>query len=594
MRLTARSFVAAALAPLFVCASITFAQQGPPKFGEPFVTKDQVKYEVGKYGGRIVRDTLGEPKSFNPITAGETSTTDYTARIFQGLTDEDFWTGEIIPVLADSWEVAPDKVTWTFKLRKDVTFNDGTPMTADDVVFSLNDLIYDARRPEGKDARWPSSDRDALMFDGKPVKIEKVDQYTVKFVTPVPIAIFDRLASFPVLSKAKYEKMVADGSFGGAMASDARPDDIVGTGPWMLGSYTRGQNVTLKRNPKYWKKDANGQALPYLDELVFQITRDLNLFLLNFKQGITDTYALSSGKDVPELKPRMKQDNFTIYQLGPDHGTLFLVPNQNLDSAKKGAVADYKINWFRDQRFRQAIAHAIDTGSLIRNVYRNLGHAEVAPFTLAPGPFKVDGIEPYAYDVNKAKELLAQMGLKPRGDGVLVDDQGREVSFTLNTNAGNTIREAMCDFVRKDLEKIGMKVNVQYLEFNLLIDKLDVNHDFEMILMGLTGGREPHDGSNVWQSFGRTHMWWPDQKTPSTDWEKRINDLFFQGVQEFDKDKRKAIYAEWVKIVRDQQPMIYLPEVERAAAVRNRFGNVFPSAAPLRAVLQYEEHLYVK
>ena len=106
------------------------------RIGLPHATKEQYKPAVGRYGGRLVRDQLGEPKSFNPIVASETSTTDYTQRIFEGLTRSNAFTGDDEPGLAESWEVAPDGPTWTFKLRKDVTFNDGTPFTAEDVVFT--------------------------------------------------------------------------------------------------------------------------------------------------------------------------------------------------------------------------------------------------------------------------------------------------------------------------------------------------------------------------------------------------------------------------------------------------------------------------
>jgi peptide/nickel transport system substrate-binding protein len=184
------------------------------------------------------------------------------------------------------------------------------------------------------------------------------------------------------------------------------------------------------------------------------------------------------------------------------------------------------------------------------------------------------------------------MGLKPGPDGVLRDAEGHEVSFTINTNAGNAIREESANFIRKDLERIGIKVNILFLEFNLLVDKMDETYDWEALVMGLTGGREPHWGSNVWKSSGRLHMWWPNQKTPSFPWEKRIDEIFETGIQELDKDKRKEIYREWVEIVHREQPFIYLTVAEDVAALRNRFGNIFP--AEVGAILHNEEEIFVK
>ena len=94
--------------------------------------------------------------------------------------------------------------------------------------------------------------------------------------------------------------------------------------------------------------------------------------------------------------------------------------------------------------------------------------------------------------------------------------------------------------------------------------------------MALTGSTEPHWGSNIWKSSGRLHMWWPEQKTPGFDWEKQIDDVYLTGIQEMDKEKRKAIYRKWVEIAYREQPFVYLTVPERVVAVRRRFGNLAP------------------
>ena len=573
------------------------ARPAVPQVGVQAVTPADYKPVVGTYGGRIVRDTIGEPKSFNPVTAGETSTTIFTSRIFQGLTDTDAFTGEVKPLLAEKWEVAADGVTWTFHLRHDVKFNDGTPLTSADVIFTWNDLVYDLSRPagkegkEGKDPRWPSSMRNAATFEGKIVKVEAVDEYTVRFVTPVKVAIWDQMVGEGVLNKAKYAGLVKNGSFGGALAADSKTEDLVGTGPFVLAQYVRGERVVMKRNPLYWKKDAAGKALPYLDELIFPIVRDTQTLLLDFEQGISDSYTMRSGADVARLKPKAKEGNFTLYQFGPDDGDLFLALNMNLDAARAGKLPQYKVNWFRDTRFRQAISYGIDRESQVKNIRRNLGYPEYAPMTLSAGPFKQDGIQPYPYNPEKAKALLAEMGFKAGDDGFFRDAEGNPVAFTINTNAGNDIREKTVDFIRKDLERIGIKVNVLYLEFNLLVDKLDTTFDWEGIVIALTGGREPHWGANIWKSDSWMHEWWPKQKTPGTPWEKRIDEIFAQGIQEMDKTRRKEIYREWVQIARDQQPFIYLTVSEQVSALRNKFGNIFPGA--VGGLFHNEEEIFV-
>ena len=565
------------------------------KVGVPFIARELYKPVVGKYGGQLVRDVLSEPKSFNPITAGETSTTDFTDRMFQGLTDSDAWTGEAIPSLAESWTVDASGFIWTFKLRKDVKFNDGTPFTAEDVVFTWNDLIYDQTRPAGTEPRWPCSMRDALTFEGKPVKVQAMDPYTVQFTLPVKVAIFDQMAGTPVLSKAKYAALAADGTFGSALAADSKPGDIVGTNAFMLGEYRRGERVILKRNPHYWKKDAAGQQLPYLDQVVFVIVRNLPAMFLDFQQKVTDTYTLRDGKDVRELRPKQDAENFTLYQLGPAGGAEFVCFNMNQDAAQAKKVEAYKVKWFRDARFRQAVAYAIDRGALVRNVLSNLGYPLAAHYTLAAGFFQYPEFQPYAHDPDKAKSLLAEMGLRVRdGSGILTDDAGHKVSFTINTNSENDTRIETATFIATDLRKIGMEVNTLPLSFNLLVQKVNATYDWECLVFGLTGGRDPHYGSNVWKSSGRMHLWWPFQKTPGFDWEKREDDIFNTAIQEMDKNKRKELYREWVGILYREEPFIYTTTPERVVAIRRKFGNLFPSPSPSRnPVFHNEEELFI-
>jgi peptide/nickel transport system substrate-binding protein len=569
-----------------------------PQVGIPHFTKAQYKPVPGKYGGRLVRDQLGEPKSFNPIVASETSSTDYTQRIFDGLTHMNSFDGEMEPWLAESWEVSPDGLTWTFKLRKDVKFNDGTPFTAEDVEFTWNDLMYDMHRPaDKKDPRWPASMRDLTTYDGKTIKCEVVDPYTVRFITPIKIAIMPDILQEPMFcSKKKYAPAVANGSFGGLMSADAKPEDIVATGPWMLGSYSRGERVVLKRNPNYWRKDSAGQQLPYLDEIVFLLSRNYDTLYLHFDRGETDLYyCLRGGKDIAALKPKQKQNNFTLYQLGPDHGDLFLAVNMNLDAAKKGKLPEYKVKWFRDQRFRQALSYAVDRQSIVRNIYRNLGYPQYTSYSVAPGPFKVD-VEPIPHDVEKAKALLADMGLKDRnGDGIIEDEQGHKVQFTIVTNSGNQTREETCTYLATDFRKLGMDVNQIFLEFNQLIDRLDVSYDWEAMVMAFTSLWDPHGGSNFWKSNSENHLWWPKQSQPSFPWEKRLDEIYNQAVSELDRGKRKALYAEGFKIAYDQQPVIYLAVKERVDAIRNKFGNLFPSPGPLWefASMHNEDELYI-
>lgn len=538
-------------------------------------TKESYRPKIGRRGGRYVQAEFGEGvKSLNPITSNETSSMDYTARIFDMLLWEDPWTREIQPMLAESWEHSADHLVWTFHLRKDVKFNNGLPLTSDDVLFTFQ-LIYDPK--------ITSSTRDLLIVEGKPWKVEKVDDYTVRITLPTTYAVFlNRMASqdLGIVCKAVCEPSYKAGSFNSFMGAEATPEQVVGTGPFMLDKYIPGQRLYLKRNPHYWRKDAAGNQLPYLDGMVFSWVQTIDGMMLKFKAGETDAYSLR-GTDYPILKPLEKQNDFKVYEMGPLFGSEFVIFNQNMGSSPqtgKPYVEPYKLKWFRNTKFRQAISYAIDRPGLVKTVHNGLAFPQYGPESPSTGYFYNANLKPYEYDLDKARKLLDEVGLKDRnGDGILEDEEGHPVQFTLITNSGNNIREQTSEIARKDMAKLGIKVDLKYIEFNTLITKLDETYDWEAAVMGLTGGPEPNDGANVWKSSGRTHQWFPKQKQPSTDWEKRIDEIFDLGIREVDPAKRKVLYDEWQVIANEQQPFIYATAAMGMGALRNKFENIYPS-----------------
>ncbi|GAB4340644.1 MAG: ABC transporter substrate-binding protein [Candidatus Abyssubacteria bacterium] len=542
--------------------------------------------KIGTYGGRIVLSQLAGPKGFNPVIAQETSTTAVTQYIFEGLTRVSGITNEVEPALAKGWEVSEDGLTWTIYLREDVKWNDGVRFTADDVVFTYEQLVYN------KDI--PSSSRDIFTIEGKEFEVTKVDEFTVTFRTPVIFAPFLRGLAQEILPKHVLEKSVREGTFNSTWGVDSRPETIVGTGPFMLERYESGQRVLLKRNPYYWKTDAQGNRLPYLDGIIILIVPDLDVALLKFQEGELDVYGLR-GTDYPKLKPLEQQKGFTVYRTGPDFGTNFVVFNQNPEKNPETGrpyLAPKKLKWFTNVKFRQAVAYALDRQGMIDTVLNGLGYPQYSPLSPSAGFFYNPDVVKYPYDPERARKLLAETGFSDKnGDGFVEDPAGNTVEFNLYTNAENTVRMQIASIIKDDLEEIGMKVNFTALEFNNIVDKLMATFDWEGILLGLTGGTEPHFAKNVWHSSGQLHEWYPRQKKPATEWEARIDEIFEQAVQTLDRQERKRLYDEWQLIVSQQVPVIYtvLPEV--ILAVRNRFGNLYPTA--FGGALHNIEEMYI-
>ncbi len=528
--------------------------------------------EIGNHGGSITIAQLSDPKSFNIMIAQETTTTDVLQYTFEGLTATHGITTEVIPALAESWEVAGDKKTWTFKLRRNVQWFDGQPFTADDVTFTFNNVIYNPA--------ITSSSKDALTIEGEQFAVEKIDDHTVRITTPVPYAPFLTQVGVPILPRHALEDAVSAGRFNETWGINTPPDQIIGTGPFKISQFLPAQMVVLERNSRYWKKDSAGNSLPYLDEIRMVIVPNQEVILLKFHAGELDVIGVR-GQDYPILKPMERKNNFTIMNDGPAFGTNFVAFNQNPGKGDSGKpfLDPIKLAWFKDVRFRRAVAHAIDKETIINNVMNGLGYPQIAAMSPAAMTFYNPDVPTYEYDLDMSRSLLADAGYKDRdGDGILEDPQGNTISFDLITNSGNSTRENMGLIIQADLKKVGIEVNFAPMDFNTLVTRLNKSYDWEALLLGLTGGTEPESGRNVWVSSGSLHLWHPQQKTPQTDWEAAIDSLFNAGVQELDLERRKEIYRHWQTIVAEQVPIIYTSLPAYVTAVRNTIGNAKPTA----------------
>ncbi len=539
------------------------------------------------YGGQIVLATTSDPKSFNEVLAKETSTTDVLAKLFEGLTTSDGVTGEVLPHLAESWEVDEEGLNWIFYLRKGVKWFDGELLTADDVVFTFNDLIFN------EDV--PNSAKDIYTIEGKQFEVIKLDDYTVQFKLPVRFAPFLKSLGQSILPEHILKKSVEEGKFNFTWGIDTPPEDIIGTGPFRLVKYQPGQRLVYVRNKDYWMKDEEGNAFPYVEKLIYLIVQNQDVEVLKFMDGELDVIGLRAS-DYPLVKPLEEKGNFEVLDIGAAKGSNFIFFNQNRGvhpETKEPFVDPVKLKWFTNVNFRKAVAHAIDKDKIIEIVMNGFGYHQHSSMGPSAGFFFNPDVTKYDYNPERARQILAAEGFIDRnGDGIIEDEDGNAVEFNLYTNAGVTAREKIASIIKADLEQLGMKVNFLTLEFNNIVAKLTSTYAWDAIVLGLTGGEEPHFGKNVWASDGNLHMWYPRQEKPATDWEARIDDIFTQGVQELDPYKRKELYDEHQRIVSDKLPLIYTVLSSRLYAVRNKFGNLNPTS--YGGLFYNLEEIYIK
>lgn len=547
----------------------------------------------GRYGGHLVIPTLGDPKTFNAILAEEQSSTEILGFLFEGLTTTDPVTKETHPHLAESWDIGPDQQTFVFHLRRDVLWNDGQPFTADDVVFTFNDLIYNPAVPN----------RLALFYavDGKPFRVEKVDSHTVKFTTPGVYAPFLQFIAQPILPRHKLEAPVKSGEFMRTWGINVAPAGLVGTGAFRLRSYRPGQRTVLERNPLYWRAGPDGRRLPYLDHVIIEIRRDVNAMFLAFMSGKTDLSDADGNvirpEDVALAKRLAPVRDYQVVERGPSSSTGFFWFNQNpgTNAATGGFhVAPHKRAWFSDVRFRQACSHAVDRQGIIDSVYLGMGRPLYSCETPANIRWFNPDVRQYPRDLAKARALLAEAGFTWRADGTLQDAKGNPVEFDLITNQGNTIRADLANVLRNNLAEIGIRMRPQLIDFNLLVAKLSDTFDYEAALLGLGGGAEdPSSALAVLLSSGRMHQWHPSQAAPATAWEARIDELMNAQLKTLDYATRKAYYDEVQAIMAEQQPFIYLVSPLAHGGIRNRVGNTRFPPTSFGSLIWNAEELYI-
>lgn len=549
--------------------------------------KDDFKTEIGKYGGTLYNSTIGEgPKTFNPWNAKDNTSSEMGSIMFDGLVTTDAYTGEVIPMLAEWFEVDDSGTVYTVRLRENIRWSDGRQITSDDVVFTWNTIIAEGY--------GNTSSRDNVMIDGKMPEVKKLDRLTVQFITPKPFAPFLRMLSQPIAPKHVFEPVVKKGkdAFNSFYGVTTPPEEFVTSGMFRLERYIPAQRVVFMRNPDYYKFDAAGQRLPYLKRLIYYVVGDINNQVLKFESGQLDLLTLS-GSNVARFKELEKHSDYTVYNLGPDTGTLFLSFNLNRNKNP------LKQEWFNDKNFRKAVFLAIDRDSIVMNILRGVG----APLYTAESLSSIflneklkDG-EPK--NIEEAKELLAESGFSWDNKGNLLDKKGNIVEFTLLTNAGNTERESVGVMIKQDLEELGMKVNFKPMEFNVLVGKLSDSFDWEAVIIGLTGSPlEPHSGRNVWSSTGALHMFnqrkGEDLETRHDlrPWEAELDEIYEKGAITIDFEERKKYYDRYQEIVYEYNPFIYIYSGLRVYAIRNKFGNLNPTA--LGGPLHNLEEIYVR
>jgi peptide/nickel transport system substrate-binding protein len=528
---------------------------------------------TGRYGSIFVTAIHQEPKTFNPLAYFDLYSAMAQRFLFGTLLEYDFLRQDRTPGLAKEWHVEEDGKTYTVVLRKGVRWSDGEPFTADDVVFTFDALL--SLDPETGRPRFPNILADHFGYGNEKLRYWKKDDTTVQFFTPqVSAAFLHYLTEVPIIPRHVLHSSFEDGSLQrrwSLQTAVRNPREIVGLGPFRIHTYRPGERFVLVPNPHYWKVEREGRRLPYIDYFVTSFVPNVVTQTILFATGQTDA-AQISPTDLAWIQDRQKKNHFTLHFRGPDNSFWGFWFNQNTGCGKGGSyVKSHKLKWFRDVRFRRAVAHAIHREGLIQAYYMGLGEA-VHSFLPRSDPWYYSGVKTYPYDLPKARQLLTEAGFRWDADGTLRDADGNEVQVEVSwATAGSDVFITM---FQEDMSQLGIRVKVRTLDFNALCESVRQTYAYEATSMKFTSPRDPSDAASFLKSEGCLHGWFPQQPVPSTEWEREIDILFEKQERTLDRSERKRWVDRIQEIFSENVPVIGLVAPHHYTGIKDKWKNI--------------------
>jgi peptide/nickel transport system substrate-binding protein len=515
-------------------SGVMFGSLAPQIFALAFLATALLGRAWAQGGGELRFCLHAEPKTFDPLKVEDDAAVSIRYLTGGVLVRLNRQTQALEPELAQSWKVSKDGREITFKLRRAISFSDGTPFSAEDVAYTVHQLMDPALHS-------PAGDAFRTGPGSVETKVASPTQITITF--PAPVAGLDKLFDQVAMLSAHSPKK-----------------EMAVLGPFVVADYKPGSTVLLKRNPNYWKSDSQGRKLPYLDGIQLEIQPNRDVEMLRFRRGEVDLINSLDSDYFDKLAAASPQ---LVHDAGPSLDSEQLWFNQ----VARAPIPEFKRNWFRSAGFRRAISEAVNRADLSRIVFHGHAQPAIGPISPANKFWFNNKLKAEVYSPEAAMKALQSEGFRLE-NGTLKDHAGNAVVFSIITNSGNKYRERMAALIQDDLQKIGIRVNVVTLDFPSLIERMTQTFDYEAILLGLTNvDLDPSTQMNVWLSSAENHQWNPQQKIPETAWEAEIDKLMRAQASTGDVKKRKESFDRVQEIVVEQEPFIYLINKNALSAV---------------------------
>ncbi|MBI2990735.1 MAG: hypothetical protein HYY47_01145, partial [Deltaproteobacteria bacterium] len=529
-------------------------------------------------GDWLVIHSLSDPEQLNPLTSNDSASSEVLGYIFESLLVRDPRTLELKPLIAETRPViSKDKLSYTFKIRPDVRFQDGRPLTGADVLFSI------------KAIKCPLVNAPFLrVYYNSVVDAQLLDEHTIRFVTKEPYFLNESvLGGISVLPRHYYDPEDLLKSVGVReldQGSSRMPDSVkrfagnfnksysrnpLGSGPYKFQSWKTGQEVELRRDPSYWGNGKPGVEQPRMDRLRFRIINNPDAALVTLKSGGLDFMeSLTPIHHVRGTGSERFKREFQKFE--------YFAPTYSYIGWNNGHPI------FKDKRVRQAMTYFTNRRQMIKTILFGLGEVVDGPIYFFRPEYD-KGLYSHPYDPQKGLQLLSEAGWKDTdGDGVLDKVIGNErvsFRFEIKFNSGNTTRKSVALTLQDELKKHGIAATVRELDWTIFLDDVK-NHKFDAVILGWAMGVSEPDAYQVWHSSqaankGSNHI---NYRNP------RVDRILEEYRREFDANRRIELYREFQKILNDEQPYTFLFVGKWVSAVQRRFRSVEVLPGGLRPI----------
>ncbi|HCI5781022.1 ABC transporter substrate-binding protein [Klebsiella pneumoniae] len=483
---------------------------------------------------------ISEPQGiFNPYFFVNGWDENVTNVIFSRLIDWDSQ-GKLVPGLAESWTVSPDNKVYTIKLRPGLTFSDGSPLTAEDVAFTLT-VLLDPSYDGDTDITLANIAGGADYKAGKADSVsglKVIDPLTLQVTTTQPGATTLAKIGGPVPSEAWYGKGYQRGNLDYLRSLHGKP---LGNGPYVYDKYIPGQEIRFHANSHFYR------GTPPTPRFIYRVTNPSTNFQL-FQTGETDYDAFTSRPDDIEQLKMLGFANINLYGSSDYSQVEFNVHRPAL----------------QDKRVRQALIYGLDRQKLIDVVYQGYGKVAIEPIAPISWAFNAEGVNPYPYDPAQAKKLLDEAGWKPGADGIRAKD-GQRLELTLLVSK-KVLNDALIPIAKENWRQIGVLLKPQVVDFNALMAQRKAGN-YDLASFSTSTLNDPHDG--VWDFYS-------SEAKESGYHNAEVDKLINAGNAVLDIEQRKPIYHQLYKVLADDPPVILLGYREILSASSARVSGFKP------------------